>query len=200
VTISAPRPYHHGNLRTELLDSAERTLRERGAGGLSLRELAREAGVSHGAPRRHFPDKQALLDALAEDGFDRLGRELAAALDGAAPTFEARLAALARSYVGFATDRAALLELMFAGKHRPGAAASLREAADRAFAAPLDLIRDGQASGDVVAGDPHSVALVAFAALQGLAALFNGGMVEDAALGELVDHAVERLVLGLRPR
>jgi AcrR family transcriptional regulator len=200
VTVSAARPYHHGNLRSELLDSAERTLRERGVGGLSLRELAREAGVSHGAPRRHFPDKQSLLDALAEDGFDRLGGELAAAVAGAAPGFDTRLVALAHAYVSFATDRAALLELMFAGKHRPGATASLREAADRAFAAPLDLIREGQAQGDVVDGDPKSIAVVAFATLQGLAALFNSGMVEDAALDELVDHAVERLLLGLRPR
>ena len=66
------RPYHHGNLRGALLDAAERTVRERGVQALSLRELAREIGVSHGAPRRHFPDRQALLDALAESGFERL--------------------------------------------------------------------------------------------------------------------------------
>ena len=62
------RPYHHGNLRSALLAAAERTVRERGVQELSLRELAREVGVSHGAPRRHFPDRQALLDALAESG------------------------------------------------------------------------------------------------------------------------------------
>ena len=67
------RPYHHGNLRSALLAAAERTVRERGVQDLSLRELAREIGVSHGAPRRHFPDRQALLDALAESGFERLG-------------------------------------------------------------------------------------------------------------------------------
>ncbi len=63
------RPYHHGNLRTALLAQAEKTVRERGVQDLSLRELAREVGVSHGAPRRHFPDRQALLNALAESGF-----------------------------------------------------------------------------------------------------------------------------------
>ncbi len=73
------RPYHHGNLRTALLAEAERTVRERGVQDLSLRELAREVGVSHGAPRRHFPDSQSLLNALAESGFLRLGRELQAA-------------------------------------------------------------------------------------------------------------------------
>ena len=69
-----PRPYHHGNLRAALLAQAERTLAD--GGDLSLRELARQIGVSHAAPRRHFAGKQALLDALAEDGFERLGAEL----------------------------------------------------------------------------------------------------------------------------
>ena len=74
VMAVTSRPYHHGNLRAALLTQAERTLAE--GGDLSLRELARQVGVSHAAPRRHFAGKQALLDALAEDGFERLGAEL----------------------------------------------------------------------------------------------------------------------------
>src|ERR1700733_3839806 len=89
------RPYHHGNLRPALLAQAERTVRERGVQALSLRELARDVGVSHAAPRRHFPDRQALLDALAHDGFERLGGELRGAVDGAGEDFEARLRATA---------------------------------------------------------------------------------------------------------
>src|ERR1700674_245384 len=108
------RPYHHGNLRTALLVAAERTVRERGVQDLSLRELAREVGVSHGAPRRHFPDRQALLDALAEAGFARLGADLRAAVDVGGEDFEARLRATAAAYVRFATRHAALLELMVA--------------------------------------------------------------------------------------
>ena len=79
--MTATRSYHHGNLRAALLEEAERAL----ASGreLSLRELAREVGVSHAAPRRHFADKQALLDAMAQDGFERLGAELGEALAAA---------------------------------------------------------------------------------------------------------------------
>lgn len=194
------RPYHHGNLREALLEAGERALEEHGAQNLSLRELAREVGVSHAAPRRHFADKQALLDALAQDGFERLGRELRAAIEGAGEDFEARLAALAGAYVRFATRHAALLELMFANKHRPDAADSLRAAGEAAFAAPLALITDGQASGAVVPGDPEAVATVAWATVQGLASIANAGMLDDAALEGLVGGAVERLVLGLRPR
>jgi AcrR family transcriptional regulator len=195
--MEAARTYHHGNLRSALLESAERTLAQRGVGDLSLRELAREVGVSHAAPRRHFADKQALLDALAEDGFERLGRELEAAMGGAGASLREQLGAFALTYVRFATERAALLELMFAGKHRSD---SLREAANRAFARPLALFATAQASGQVVAGDPEQVGIVALATLHGLAALANNGMLGDAELGDLVDEAVDRLILGLRPR
>lgn len=68
------RPYHHGDLRSALLAAAERTLRDKGTASLSLRELARDLGVSHAAPGRHFKDKQALLNALALVGYDRMAR------------------------------------------------------------------------------------------------------------------------------
>jgi AcrR family transcriptional regulator len=189
------RPYHHGNLRSALLEAAERTLA--GGGELSLRELAREVGVSHAAPRRHFAGKQALLDALAEDGFERLGAEMRAAIASAGPDFRSRLAALARCYVRFATEHAALLELMYAGKHR---SPSLHEAADHAFAAPLALIEEGQAAGEIVAGEVMSVAAVSWACFHGLASMANGGLLGDLPVEALVDVAVERLMDGLRPR
>lgn len=199
MSVSA-RPYHHGNLRSELLDHAEQALSEGGAQALSLRELARQAGVSHAAPRRHFADKQALLNALAEHGFVRLGSELREAMDAAGDDFEARLGAFAHAYVRFATEHAALLELMFAVKHRPDADDTLRQASEAAFAAPLELVAQAQAAGEIVAGDSERVAIVAFAALQGLASLINGGLVDEADRDALVTDAVERVLLGLRPR
>jgi AcrR family transcriptional regulator len=191
------RPYHHGNLRTALLAQAERTVRERGAQDLSLRELAREVGVSHGAPRRHFPDRQALLDALAEAGFARLGAELRVAVDGAGGDFQARLAATAAAYVRFATRDAALLELMFAGKHREQAGA-LHEAADRAFSVIFELIEQGQAEGALEPGQPERVALVLFATIQGIAALVTGGMIDAERLDELLADAIAHFLRGSR--
>lgn len=191
--------YHHGNLRSALLEQAERTIDERGAQALSLRELAREIGVSHAAPRRHFPDRQALLDALAEDGFERLGDELARAVEGAGTAFDARVHALAQAYIAFATRHAALLELMFAGKRRAGAD-RVRETADRTFATSLAVIAEAQASGELAAGDPGRVAIVAFATLQGLATMANGGMIESAPVDAVVSDAIDQLLDGLRPR
>jgi AcrR family transcriptional regulator len=66
------KPYHHGDLRAALIESGTKLLRERGAAALSLREVAKAAGVSHAAPYRHFEDKAQLLAAIAAAGFERL--------------------------------------------------------------------------------------------------------------------------------
>ena len=191
------RPYHHGNLRTVLLAQAERTVRERGAGDLSLRELAREVGVSHGAPRRHFPDRQALLNAVAEAGFARLGAELRSAVDGAGDGFPSRLRATALAYIRFATHDAALLELMFAGKQGEDSGA-LHEAADRAFSVMFELIEQGQADGALEHGEPERVGLVLFATIQGIAALVTGGMVDAEQVDGLVADAIAYFLRGSR--
>jgi AcrR family transcriptional regulator len=191
------RPYHHGNLRTALLEQAEHTLRERGVQELSLRELARAVGVSHGAPRRHFPDRQALLDALAEAGFARLGAELRRAVDRAGDGFEPRLQATAAAYVRFATRDAALLELMFAGK-QSAESGTLHEAAEAAFAVMLELIEQGQAEGALERGQPERVGLVLLATLQGIAALVSAGIVGAEQLDELVADAIAHFLRGSR--
>ncbi len=199
------RRYHHGNLRIALLEQAARTVRERGVQDLSLRELAREVGVSHAAPRRHFPDRQALLDALAETGFERLGTELREAVDGAGEDFPARLRATGAAYIRFATADPALLELMFAGKHREEAggdhgadSGTLHEAAERAFSVLLELIQQGQAEGALEPGEPERVGMVLFATIQGIAALVTGGMVAPERLDELVADAIARFLRGSR--
>ena len=193
----ADRPYHHGNLRDALLAQAEQTLREQGLEGLSLRELARQTGVSHGAPRRHFADRQALLDALAESGFARLGAQLRDAADGAGEGYEARLRATATAYVRFAISDAALLELMFAGKQREQAGA-LHQAADRAFSVILELIEEGQTNAALEPGDPEHIGLLLFATMQGLAALVTAGIVAAEQVDSLVGDATARFLHGPR--
>jgi AcrR family transcriptional regulator len=193
----AQRPYHHGNLRAALLAQAEQTLRDQGLEGLSLRELARQTGVSHGAPRRHFADRQALLDALAESGFTRLGAELRGAAESAGEGYEARLRATATAYVRFAIRDAALLELMFAGKQHEQAGA-LHEAADRAFSVILELIEEGQSNAALEPGDPEHIGLLLFATVQGLAALVTAGIVAPEQVDSLVGDATARFLHGPR--
>ena len=193
----AARPYHHGNLRAALLEQAEQTLREEGVDALSLRALARQAGVSHAAPRRHFSDRQALLDALAESGWTRLGVEVRAAARRAGTDYEARLRAAGKAYVRFATRDAALLELMFAGRQDTQVAA-LHEAAAGAFSALVEIVQEGQASGVVERGDPERMALLLFATVQGIAAVANAGIVAPKRLDGLVGDAIGRFLHGQR--
>lgn len=110
----AKRAYHHGDLRIALVDAGLALLEGRDAEAVSLREVARHVGVSATAIYRHFPDKQTLLAALAQAGFDRLAhQQSAAALAGGAAGF----AASGRAYVRFAIENPSLFRLMFA--HTP---------------------------------------------------------------------------------
>ncbi|PDP85430.1 TetR family transcriptional regulator [Glycomyces fuscus] len=193
----ADRPYHHGDLRAVLLANAERALAERGQAALSLRELAREAGVSHAAPGRHFRDKQALLDALALSGFERLAERLeeAAPDSGDART---RILALARAYVGFAGEHSALLDLMYARKHDPDVSDQLYAAVGRLLERVMRPILDAQAAGEIAGGSPEAVAMTVSAAMHGLVALTATSSPEeiDAKLADMVGVLFE----GLGPR
>ena len=183
------RPYHHGHLRAALLAEAERTLRENGIEALSLRDLARQAGVSHAAPRRHFADRQALLAALAEAGFTRLAGEVHAAIGNAGGDYRAWLRAAAAAYVRFATRDAALMELMFTAKNAAGSSGP-RAAAERLFAVIGDLIGQGQQAGRFPPGDPYRLQLLFGATLQGIAALVTSGRIPPEQADALITDAI----------
>lgn len=193
------RPYHHGDLRAALLAAAERTLRDKGAAALSLRELAREVGVSHAAPGRHFKDKQALLNALALAGYERLAQALSAAEYPALP-LEPRLTALARAYLGFAIDNAALLELMYARKHEPDASEQMAAAVEETVGSLVRVLADAQQRGEIIDGDPEELNLVTGAALHGVAAFISAGWLTPEAALAGVEGLVHHLLHGLKPR
>jgi len=107
----ASRPYHHGSLPTTLLEAAERVLRRDGLPGLTLRAIAREAGVSHTAPKHHFGDTAAILSELAAIGHLRLAAEMAERARGVEPA-KARRKAIAMGYVDFGYKNPDLFRLM----------------------------------------------------------------------------------------
>ncbi|MFE2044695.1 TetR/AcrR family transcriptional regulator [Streptomyces sp. NPDC059477] len=185
--------YHHGNLRAELLARAETVLAEDGVGALSLRSLARDLGVSHAAPSRHFADRQALLDALAVEGFERLGAELAESTSGDGG-FEDRLTWLALTYVRFATRYPALLEVMYACKYRDPQD-KVRAASAACGEILLDLF-DG--SGASVA-DAERFGVILLAALHGIAALTAAdSLPPGSSADDLAADTVGRLLRGSR--
>lgn len=107
------RPYHHGDLRRALVDAARRLLEAEGPSALSLRAVAREAGVSPAAPYHHFKDKAELLDAVAQEGWEMVSNLMAEAKAGAEGLHQ--LTALGIAYVCFARDNPALYRVMYDG-------------------------------------------------------------------------------------
>ncbi len=106
------RPYHHGDLSRALIDAARRLLEAEGPSALSLRAVAREAGVSPAAPYHHFKDKGELLDAVAGEGWMLLDEAIVAA-KAAAPSIHAAMTEIGVAYVTFATRNPALYRVMY---------------------------------------------------------------------------------------
>ena len=121
--MSTSTTYHHGDLRAALLRTAGEMLEKEGLAALSLREVARRAGVSHNAPYRHFPDRDSLLAALAEEGYQRFADALEKR-----PRRE-----MGEAYVDFALEHPERFRLMFGGRV-PGKDPRAYEALKKSFA------------------------------------------------------------------
>ena len=176
--------YHHGDLQAAILRASGNILEEQGVAGLSLREAARRAGVSHNAPYRHFADRDALLAALAAEGFAELGRVLeSAAVQGPRARGEA--------YVRFALEYPQRFRLMFGGTLRLDAHPALREAASRTYQA---LVR----AFEPLAGSQAAptAAAAAWALVHGLAQLLLDGHFADVRHAGQSADAFVRSVLG----
>jgi AcrR family transcriptional regulator len=137
--VAAAAPYHHGALREAMLKAAERILERDGITGLTLRAAAREAGVSHAAPKNHFGDVKGLLSELAAVGFARF-RTAMLANTREGETRKARLAAIGHGYVTFAQQNPGLFLLMFRGERLDFGRPALRGAAEAAFGVLADTI------------------------------------------------------------
>jgi AcrR family transcriptional regulator len=129
---SGDTPYHHGALHDALLEAAERVLERDGLPGLTLRAVAREAGVSHAAPTHHFGDLAGLLSELAAIGFRQFSQAMIAA--NAAGTVQEKGLASAKAYVAFAQAHPGMYGLMFRTERLDMSRPSLHQAASAAFA------------------------------------------------------------------
>jgi AcrR family transcriptional regulator len=127
-------PYHHGALRDALLEAAERVLERDGLAGLTLRAVAREAGVSHAAPTHHFGDLIGLVSELAAIGFRQFSAAMAAAHDPSLPPTGQALAR-AHAYIDYAQAHPGLYGLMFRTERLDMTRPSLNEAANASFSA-----------------------------------------------------------------
>ena len=140
---AASAPYHHGALRDALLEAAERVLERDGLSGLTLRAVAREAGVSHAAPTHHFGDLTGLVSELAAIGFRRFNAAMAAAGASATAPLEKAMAR-ARAYVAYAQAHPGMYGLMFRTERLDMSRPSLCEAANASFAGLAGAIGDSR--------------------------------------------------------
>ncbi len=193
--MSAKRAYHHGDLRRALTRHALRLVAERGVAALTLRELARRAGVTQAAPYRHFANKAALVAAVAEEGFRSLTAAVEAALAAAPGGGTARLRATAVAYVRFALAHPAYFRVMFG---RDVAAShgfrSLWDAGQESFTVLLREIEAGQRSGAFRGGDPRRAALATWSAVHGLASLAVEGLLARQRLAPAAGSGVDASV------
>lgn len=165
------QPYHHGDLKHALIDTALVMVTEEGTWSFTLREVARRAGVSHAAPYNHFADKTELLAEVAALGFQALGRAMETAARRAR-TAEQALLRIGIVYVRFGVENPAHYRLMFgaelADRERYPA---LQQAADATFAALTGALERGQATGGVRRGAVREQAVSAWSLVHGLTML-----------------------------
>ena len=188
-------PYHHGDLRDALIQAAQEILEGEGLAALSLRAVARRAGVSPAAPYHHFPDKQALLDAVAERGFDALTAAMTTRMhevSGGA----ARLDASGVGYVAFAVANPALFGLMFSAiGQNPSAGTSLDSARQRAYAVLQEAVAAYSPDGRADAAE----CLRPWALVHGIAKLVLEGCVRPADFGMVDGEALAAHLLRCSP-
>ena len=168
------RPYHHGNLRETLLQGAVRVIGETGPAAFTLREVARRAGVSHNAPYRHFRDKDAILAAVAAQGFRELtramreaGRQPLKALD--------KLKQSGLAYVAFAVRRPEHFTVMFDAPVCTSKDPEYTQASQEAFDTLVSYIRNCQDEGELPAGNTMERTLYAWSLVHGIAKLAVAG-------------------------
>lgn len=177
------RAYHHGDLKAALLEAALQILREDGAQGLTLRALAGRAGVSQAAPYRHFPDRRALIAAVAEHGFAQLHAEMLSGVQSASRTNPREgLRQVAVAYVKFGLGNPEMYRVMFG----PEVAITddlplLRETARGVLGFVAEGIRQLQAAGLVRQGDAWLMAIATWSTLHGLVMLTLDGQTSGIA-------------------
>lgn len=171
--------YHHGALREELLTACVALVEAEGIGAVSLRRVARAAGVSPGAPYHHFADRSALLGAISAQGFGLLTERLRTAREAAGDPFEA-LGALVRAYVLFAGERPAHFQVMFRPElSKPEKHPETAAAGDAAFQVLAEVVADCRRTGRAPAVDLPAMATLVWALAHGLAALWLDGPLQQ---------------------
>jgi len=174
------RGYHHGDLKAALVDAVEQVVRQRGAGRVSLRAVARQVGVTHAASAHHFENKAGLLTAFATQGYAQLAAAVLEAIEDAKPEDgPAVLEAVGRGYVTFALANPGRFEVMFRLELLNRDDPDFVAASDAAYALLMSTVARCKAEGFLGSRDPEVVAVSAWSMVHGLAALWISGRLSE---------------------
>ena len=191
--------YHHGNLREALIDAAVQIVSEEGPDALSVRQVARLAGVSSGAPFRHFADKSALMAAVAEDGIAKLAAAMAERIAEVGDDPADQFQAMGVAYVQFAVRHRGHFRVMNRPEYE---SARIIEGWELARAQMRSLIERGQAEGVIREGDVDAMIMTAQALVYGVARMFVDGLyalegIDDARAEEIAMLITDQLRPGM---
>jgi AcrR family transcriptional regulator len=195
------RSYHHGDLKAALVEAAAEILRKEGLEALTLRAVARKAGVSQAAPYRHFADRRALMAAVAEVGFQRLQQAMMQAMQSGQGRLGLKGVALA--YIRFALDNPAEYRLMFGPEvAKTDDLPELQETGRGVLGFVAAGMSQLQQAGLIGPGDPNLMAAATWATLHGLAMLILDRQTEGVApdMNALVEEATRIMMFGMAGR
>ncbi len=205
-SIPASRPYHHGKLRQALIDTAVAVAEETGKDIVSVREVARRLGVSSGAPFRHFPNRTALMTAVAEEATLRLRLRVERDLRDAPANALGQLKTLGRTFVTWALDNPTQFRLVSARKLFDfNSSASLPVHFDVVRDATVTLVRQAQADGHLPPGSIEHLALALRALVYGLSRMQVDGQLPQWGIapqerGQALIQAMDLILDGLGGR
>jgi len=201
---AAPKPYHHGDLRRVLIDAALKLAEEGGPEAVSVREAARRAGVSAGAPFRHFASRDVLMTAVAEEAQRRFRAEIEAAL-AEAPADDPlkRFRSFGLAYLRWAMKNPAHFEIISSGRHfeHDGALALSRDNAEL-IALTERLLTDAFAKGQLKPADPKQVLIAGRALVYGFARMNLDGHfprwgVAKGDVGRMAEGIIDLFIQGI---
>ncbi len=205
VKKNQTKSYHHGNLRRVLIDTALEIISEQGAKDISLRQVAQRAGVSHTAPYRHFKDKNAILAAVAKEGFDMMLAQTEDRIAGNKGNELDHFAICGLSYIDFASKYPSHYRVMFGTRSDDSYFSDeFKPESIPVFQLLRDKIKICQKKGLLKAGDLHHMAMAAWSIVHGFAMLRIDHHIPDQEtdekkLRELQQTVVLTLFYGLRP-
>lgn len=183
ILMMSPKTYHHGDLKNALIEAGIDILAKEGVSGLSLREAARKAGVSHAAPYAHFADKQALIAAIATDGHKKIHDKITCVIEQFPGDPLRQLVETAWAYVEFCLKEPDHFKITFSGVVEKGRDyPALVEMTGKNFEAIRQLVERCQAAGILRAGEPVLAAVGVWGLVHGFVSLIQEGQVSHAVL------------------